>query len=386
LPFLFRIARAEGSYTFSPGSSKKLKRKGMREKRFSRILDTVNRLGLDACLLAGKENIYYLTGFTGSEGSLLVTRGDTVLMTDFRYITYAKEVTRGITVIETRPRDGTLSLLCGRYGIKKLGFDAYHLTYQAYQDLKETIPDIELVGVGNEIEGMRKCKEPEEIAIMREAIRIATEAFNYVYPKLEPGRTEKEIANDLDYAMRRLGADEPAFETIVASGPRAALPHAHPGERALQKDEVVIIDFGCRFEGYCSDETCTVIVGQVNGRMKEIYQLVDEARKKGIERVQAGIPVRDLDLVVRGFIEDAGYGEFFKHGTGHGVGIAVHETPAISPRTEGVLEENMVITVEPGIYLPNVGGVRLEDMVLVGRTGGEIMTHLRKDMLHIKER
>ena len=341
------------------------------------------RLGLDACLLTGMDNIYYLTGFTGSEGSLLVTRGDVVLMTDFRYITYAKEVTKDITVMETVPRDRTLSVLCERYAIKRLGFDAYHMTYHTYQDVKENVPDVELIPVGNDIEEIRKCKEPEEIATMREAVRIATEAFNAVYPTIQPGRTEKEIATELDYAMRRLGADEPAFETIVASGPRAALPHAHPGDKALETGELVIIDFGCRFEGYCTDETCTVVIGKANGRMGEVYQIVNEARKKGIAEVRAGIPIRDLDLVVRGFIEEAGYGDFFKHGTGHGVGIAVHEAPAISPRAEGILEEGMVITVEPGIYLPNQGGVRLEDMVLIGRTGGEIMTHLRKELLQI---
>ena len=355
----------------------------MREKRFSRVLDVMARLSLNACLIRGMENIYYLTGFTGSEGSLLVTRGDVVLMTDFRYITYAKEVTRGITVVETRPQDDTLSNLCSRYGIKRLGFDAFQTTYQVYQELKETMADVELLPVGKDIEEIRACKEPEEIDIMRQALRIATEAFNVVYPTITAGRTEKEIANELDYTMRRLGADEPSFETIVASGPRAALPHARPENRAVQAGEVVIIDFGCRFGGYCTDETCTVGIGRVEGRMKEVHEVVNEARKKGIEKAQAGVPVRDLDAVVRGFIEEAGYGEFFKHGTGHGVGVAVHEAPAISGRTDGILEENMVVTIEPGIYLPNTGGVRLEDMVLIGSQGGQVLTQLRKELLQI---
>ena len=355
----------------------------MREKRFSRVLDVMARLSLNACLIRGMENIYYLTGFTGSEGSLLVTRGDVVLMTDFRYITYAKEVTTGITLVEIRPGDDTLPGLCSRYGIRRLGFDAFHTTYQVYQELKETMADVELVPAGKDIEEIRACKEPEEIDIMRQALGIATEAFNVVYPTITAGRTEKDIANELDYTMRRLGADEPSFETIVASGPRAALPHARPENRAVQAGEVVIIDFGCRFGGYCTDETCTVGIGRVEGRMKEVHEVVNEARKKGIEKAQAGVPVRDLDAVVRGFIEEAGYGEFFKHGTGHGVGVAVHEAPAISGRTDGILEENMVVTIEPGIYLPNAGGVRLEDMVLIGSKGGQVLTQLRKELLQI---
>jgi Xaa-Pro aminopeptidase len=204
-----------------------------------------------------------------------------------------------------------------------------------------------------------------------------------VLTKIAPGTTERQIAAELDYIMKSLGADGPSFETIVASGARAALPHAKPTDKALKQGEAIIIDFGCQAGGYTSDETCTIALGEVNEKLREILDVVDEARKAGIRAVRAGLPVHELDTVVRGTVEEHGYGEFFRHGTGHGVGIAVHEAPAITVKAEALLQENMVITIEPGIYIPNVGGIRMEDRVLVTESGGEVLTHLRKDLLQI---
>ncbi len=325
-------------------------------------------------------NIFYLTGFRGSEGTVLVTRGDVVLLVDSRYITYAREVAQGCVVVETKGKDGTLDGLFQRYGVTRAGFDSYHTTYETYRSWRDGSPSVEFVPLSNEIESLRQCKEPEEVLAIQKAIRIATEAFTAVFEKIVPGRTEKEIANDLEYAMRRFGAEGPSFETIVASGPRSALPHGQPTDKTLEAGEVVIVDFGCRVDGYCSDETCTISLGQTSKQMQEIHEIVRDAKQKGIDAVRAGLPVRELDMIVRGFIEEKGYGEFFGHGTGHGVGIAVHEPPAVTNRGEGLLEEYMIITIEPGIYIPHVGGVRLEDMVLVKENGGEVLTRLRKDL------
>jgi Xaa-Pro aminopeptidase len=181
--------------------------------------------------------------------------------------------------------------------------------------------------------------------------------------------------------MRRLGADGPAFQTIVASGPRAALPHAEPSDKSVTDGEAIIIDFGAQVNGYCSDETCTVSVGEVKGKVQEIFTVVDDARKLALKTVKAGMSIKELDTLVRGYIEEKGYGDFFRHGVGHGVGIAVHEAPAISSVSQGILEENMVVTIEPGIYLPNIGGVRLEDMVLITKENAQVLTHIRKDIL-----
>jgi Xaa-Pro aminopeptidase len=305
-------------------------------------------------------------------------------MTDSRYITCAQETARGCTVIETKGREQAVDDSLKRYGITRTGFDSLHTTYQMYQSWKESCPDIEFVPLGDEIESIRRCKEADEVLAIKEAVSIATEAFSTVMGKIVPGRTEKEIANELDYTMRRLGADAPSFETIVASGPRAALPHAVPSDKALERGETVVIDFGCQVNGYCSDETCTLALGPIPEEMEEIYHVVHEAKQKGVRAVRAGLPVRDLDMIVRGYVEEKGFGEFFRHGTGHGVGIAVHEPPAITMKGDGILEENMIITIEPGIYVPNRGGVRLEDMVLVRENGGEVLTRLRKDLFEIQ--
>ena len=267
-------------------------------------------------------------------------------------------------------------------GSRRRASTAYRRLYHQYRSWCDASPDVEIVPLANEIESIRACKEPEEIATMRKAIRIATDAFSAVLGNIAPGRTEMEIANELDCAMRDLGSEGPSFETIVASGPRSALPHGHATAKKLEAGEMVVIDFGCRFEGYCSDETCTVAVGEPGTQLKEIHEAVFEAKQKGIASVRSGMPVRTLDAIVRGVIEEKGYGQFFSHGTGHGVGIAVHEPPSVTARGDGILEESMVITVEPGIYIPHVGGVRLEDMVLVNDKGGEVLTRLRKDLLH----
>jgi Xaa-Pro aminopeptidase len=355
----------------------------MSETRINRVLHVLKQMDVDAIIIRGMDNIFYLTGFRGSEGSLLVTRGDVVLLTDFRYLTYAAEVTKGIAIVETRGKDNHLATLCDRYGIRKMGFDSYNTTYQAYQVWRDTAPNVDFTPIGTEIETIRAQKEPEEILAIRRAIQLATDAFTRVLAKIRPGTTERQIAGELDYTMKNLGADGPSFETIVASGARAALPHAKPTDKALKQGETVIIDFGCQVGGYSSDETCTVAVGEVDQKMREIFIAVDEARKAGIKAVRAGLPVVELDTLVRGTVEERGYGEFFRHGTGHGVGIAVHEAPAITVKAEALLDENMVITIEPGIYIPNVGGIRMEDMVLVTQSGGEVLTHLRKDLLQI---
>jgi Xaa-Pro aminopeptidase len=357
----------------------------MRENRVETVLHIVRRRELDACILKGMENIFYLSGFRGSEGVLLVTKGDVLLLTDFRYTLHAQEVTkgRGITVVEVKAKQNTLAELCEKYGIRSLGFDSFHTTYSTYERWKETVPGVEWVPLGSNLEEIRKCKDPDEVDAILRAIDIATDAFTEIYETILPGRTEKDIASDLEYAMRRLGADCPSFSTIVASGPRGALPHAEPSDRRVREGETVIIDFGVQVNGYCSDETCTLSMGEPVEELQKVFSIVDDARKLALDRIKAGMQVKELDMVVRGYIDDAGYGKFFGHGTGHGVGIAVHEAPAVNSVGDGLLEENMVITVEPGIYIPRLGGVRLEDMVLITGAGARVLTKIRKDMLRI---
>lgn len=356
----------------------------MRENRVEKVLALLRTMDLDACLMKGMDNIYYLTGFRGSEGTLLVTKGDVYLLTDFRYITYAQEVTEGIKIVEIRDKKNILSEICSHHGIQKVGFDSIHTPFSAYQKWSEVLEGLNLVPLENPIEEIRKNKEPEEIDKIVKAIEVATKAFVEVYEGIRPGQTEKDVANNLEFAMRRFGAEGPSFPTIVASGPRAALPHAEPSDKTIQRGEMVIIDFGAQVNGYCSDETCTLSIGEVNGKMQDIYSVVSNAKKLALERIRVGMPIKEVDMMVRGSIDEAGYGDFFRHGTGHGVGVAVHETPSINSTGEGILEEGMVITIEPGIYLPNIGGVRLEDMVLITTDSPRVLTRIRKDELHIK--
>jgi Xaa-Pro aminopeptidase len=356
----------------------------MREKRIGRVVEILKGMNLDACVLRGMDNIFYLTGFRGSEGSLLITRGDVLLLTDSRYITHALEVTRDVIVVEISPKTNTLSESCRKYGIRRMGFDSIHTTYDMYLRWKESLGDIEIVPLGNRIEGIRALKEPDEIKAIKKAIDIATDAFNETFEKIHPGMTEKEIATELDYAMKRNGAECPSFSTIVASGPRGALPHAEPSDRKIQEGEAVIIDFGAQVDGYCSDETCSFTLGETNGKIQEIFSLVRDAKDLGLTSIEVGMPLKELDMIVRGFIEEKGYGDFFRHGTGHGVGVAVHEAPTVGALAEGLIEPHMVFTVEPGIYIPHLGGVRLEDMVLIEEDRATVLTHIRKDMLSIK--
>ncbi len=234
----------------------------MRENRVEKVLALLRTMDLDACLLKGMDNIFYLTGFRGSEGTLLATKGDVYLITDFRYITYAHEVTQGIKIVEVRDKKNILGDLCSQHGIRKIGFDSIHTPFSVYRKWSEAIEGVELVPVENPIEEIRKNKEPEEIDMIVRAVEVATKAFTEVFERIHPGQSEKDVANDLEFTMRRFGAEGPSFPTIVASGSRAALPHAQPSDKTIQNGEMVIIDFGAQVNGYCSDETCTLSIGE----------------------------------------------------------------------------------------------------------------------------
>lgn len=355
----------------------------MRMERIDKVRHVMERERLDALLLKGMENIFYLSGFRGSEGSLLVTAHDTVLLTDFRYITDARASALVTEVVELSAGTNVLPELCARHKVRRLGFDSIHVTYDLFRRLQETLDGIELVPVGLPVEEIRKRKDGDEIALIEKAVAVATDAFLKTLDMLVQGSTEKELAAFLDYGMRKGGAEQPSFETIVASGYRAALPHAVPTDRKIGKGETIIFDFGAQVDGYCSDETCTVSIGRLDDDMEKIFTIVNDARKFGIDAVKAGVPVKDVDMVVRGHIEKHGYGDYFRHSTGHGVGAAVHEAPAINSLAEGLLAEGMVVTIEPGVYIPGKGGVRLEDLVLVEESGARVLTKIRKDAIHL---
>ncbi|MCX7858119.1 MAG: Xaa-Pro peptidase family protein [Deltaproteobacteria bacterium] len=352
----------------------------MKSERLEKIKHLIHRYELDAILIKSLENIFYLSGFRGSDGLLVVTRGDVILITDFRYITYAKEATEGVVIMERKKDLYPLSTIVRDYDLKRVGFESLYTPYALYQEWQDKLKECEFFPLRSEIDEVRRSKEPDEVDKIRNAVRIAEEAFMEVYEGIRPGKSEKEIAAELDFAMIRRGAEKPSFDTIVAAGERSALPHAKPSNRKIKEGDVVIVDFGAQYEGYCSDETCTIFVGNPPNLLWEIHEIVYEAKQRALDAISVGIPLKKIDSIVRGYIEEKGYGSYFGHGTGHGIGINVHELPQINETAEGVFEENMVVTIEPGIYIPNVGGVRLEDMVLVREGYSTVLTGIRKDL------
>lgn len=335
---------------------------------------------VDALLFLSPENIRYLCGFTGSEGVLLVTKEERIFLSDFRYATQAKEELKGAVFQRYRQKIDGLAKLCGRLKIKRLGFEARAMNYEDFMHLKAKLPRVNFFPLGKEISRLRAIKSPQEVEKIRQAIKVATKSFELTWPKIIWGKKEKFISTLLELEMIRRGGQKSAFPIIVASGPRAALPHGVASEKCLKKGEMVVIDFGACWDGYYSDETVTIFLGQPDERQRKIYELVKRAQEKSLKIIRPGISLREIDSAAREIISQGGYGKFFGHGTGHGIGLAVHEEPRISPRATGVAEEGMVFTIEPGVYIPEWGGVRLEDIVLVTSWGCEKLTSWPKEI------
>ncbi len=334
---------------------------------------------LDACLLLSLPNMRWLCGFTGTDGALLVTRDQTLFLTDSRYATQAEEqVTADRVVVYRQKLEGIADIL-GETGVKRCGFEAGAMTFSQWRKLSDRLePVCELVGLEDDLERLRAVKSADEVAGLRAVAALHREAFSAIEKMLRPGVREKDIALELELALRRLGAEEKSFDFIVASGPRGAMPHGVASDRCLQAGELVTIDFGARMAGWCSDETLTVAVGEISSELRRIYDIVLAAHDAAMEAVLPGMSLKALDAVARDLIVEAGYGDHFGHGLGHGVGLEIHEYPAVSPRAEKCVEEGMVITIEPGIYVPGLGGCRLEDTVLVTSNGAEPLTVLPK--------
>jgi Xaa-Pro aminopeptidase len=339
------------------------------------------RLDLDALLVTNIFNIRYLSGFTGSEGVVVISRNDGWFLTDSRYSTQAGEQVSGFTVGEYRRKLEETATLIKEQGFGKVGFEASSLTVEQHAILTVALAPVALVSLPGEFDALRSIKDREELGALEKAAHVASQAFLDLVPEIRPGETERRLALRLEWLLREAGADAASFNFIVASGARGGLPHASPTNRAIVYGELVTFDFGGVLDGYCSDETVTVAVGSTDRRQREIYQVVKEAHDRAIERVRPGVLCRDVDAAARDHITDRGFAEFFGHGTGHGVGIEVHEKPVISQRSEEVLEEGMVLTVEPGIYIPGWGGVRIEDTVCVTGEGCRILTKVPKELM-----
>ncbi|MBI3688995.1 MAG: aminopeptidase P family protein [Actinobacteria bacterium] len=344
--------------------------------------------GLDAGLITSLVNVRYLTGFTGSNGALLIwTDGSTadraVFGTDGRYDTQRASEVPELEPVLARECAVALAARAGRDGARLVGFEAHQVTVDGLAALVAAAEGVELRSLGRVVEGLRVRKSEQELLLLQRACDIADVALAdlLLTGGLRPGRTEREVGRELDGRMLDLGAHAVSFETIIAGGPNSAIPHHHPTDRVLVAGDLVKLDFGAEYEGYHSDMTRTVVLGEPAGWQQEVYDLVVAAQRAGREALAVDADVREVDQAARAVIEGAGYGEQFCHGLGHGVGLEIHEAPTLSPLGAGTLAELTTVTVEPGVYLAGRGGVRIEDTLVVRGTGPELLTQTTKDLV-----
>jgi len=343
-------------------------------ERLARLRERLAQDDLDALAVSNPSNVFYLSGFRGSSGALLISQDRAALVSDFRYRLQAKEQAPDYEFIEVEKRLAhNVGAQAKTWGLRRMGYEAGHLTCEAREQLSEGAGDVELVS-SSPVEGLRAVKSSGEIERIRAAVALADDALEAMVGLLRPGATEREIALDGEFHMRRAGAEAASFNFIVASGPRSALPHAETTDRRLQSGDLVVIDIGARTHGYCSDITRTFAIGSADGQAREIYSIVYTAQRAASAAVRKNAVCSEVDAVARSMIADAGYGDTFGHGLGHGVGIDVHEAPRLAKGEETQLPAGTVVTVEPGIYLEGSGGVRLEDMVWVGEDMAETLT------------
>jgi Xaa-Pro aminopeptidase len=353
--------------------------------RRDRLAARLPELAVDALLVTRLPNVRYLTGFTGSNGQALITAvGDgSVFLTDGRYTEQSRrevpDMKRGMYLSDF-PK--TFGEACRDAGASRVGFEAAGVTYKLYEQLSAA-DGLSLVPVGEEVERLRWAKDREEIALLDRAQAITDEAFERIQPKLVEGITERDVALELEWAMRQSGADGLSFDSIVAFGESAAEPHHHPSDRALQPGDVVKLDFGALFEGYHADMTRTIAFGEPPAELREIHDVVARSQQAGIDAVRASATGREVDAASRQVIADAGYGDAFSHSLGHGVGLEIHEGPTLRSASEDVLPVGAVVTVEPGVYLPGVGGVRVEDMVEVTENGRRVIGTSSRELISV---
>jgi Xaa-Pro aminopeptidase len=332
-------------------------------------------------LITNRADHYYLAGFSGEDSALLVTRKDVWVISDGRFEeSIAKECPWAKVSLRKGLLPGEIGAVCKRARLKKVSVQTDHLTLDDYAAIRKAARPIQLAKAPPIVNGMRLRKDRDELRVLGRAIRVAEEAFEATRRSIRVGQTEQEMAARLEYEMAKRGSTGPAFPSIVAEGPNAALPHAVPGKRKVRTGSAILFDWGATVGFYRSDLTRMVFVGRIPPKIRKIYDIVLQAQKKAIAAVRPGERMCDVDAVARDYIADAGYGDKFGHGLGHGLGIDVHEAPSLSWRSDQKLEPGMVVTVEPGIYLPGVGGVRIEDDVLVTPTGRRILTHFPKEI------
>lgn len=336
---------------------------------------------LDGILFLSLENIRYLCGFTGSDGAFLLTLKEAFFLTDSRYWTQADEEVKESNIVHYKKKmEGIASLLLD-LKLERMGFESTSLPFSSYKFLSEKLArETVFVPLEEELKNLRAVKDSRELESIRRAIEIASKSFLHAIEIIKEGVLENEVAQEMEFFMRRTGSEATGFDIIVATGKRAALPHGKASGKRIGKGDFILIDFGSTFQGYHSDQTRTLICGRPSPEQEKVYRIVKEAHDRAIEKIRPGIPFQEVDKAARDHIQNLKYGEYFGHGTGHGIGLAVHEDPIVSWENKSIVREGMVFTVEPGIYLPDWGGVRIEDMIRVTSNSAEILTSLPTDL------
>ncbi|MDK2820097.1 MAG: Xaa-Pro aminopeptidase [Clostridia bacterium] len=356
--------------------------------RLIRLRQSMLKEDIEAIWICQLENCRYLSNFTGDSGQLLITHDNQYLLTDGRFIEQAQTEAPDFKVIDLGKNPWEqLGKTVASSGVKKLHFEAQHVTYATYQILSEKAKSwqtpVSLVPSKGIVENLRLVKDENEIKLLQKAIDIGDAGFKHILKFLRPGVSERDIALELEYFLGKLGSSGPSFATIIASGPRSALPHGVASERVLQPGDLVVMDFGAIYNGYHSDLTRTVALGPVAKEWREIYNIVLTSQLKAIDAIRSDLEGKYIDSVARDYITNAGYGEYFTHSLGHGVGLAVHEGPTLSGKSDIKLSSGMIVTVEPGIYLPGQGGIRIEDVVMVQEDKVQVLSKADKEFIEL---
>jgi Xaa-Pro aminopeptidase len=353
------------------------------QARRQRAQEMVRAAQADAALITHAPNVRYLTGVASSNAALLLPAdGPGVLATDSRYALSARRDAPDLELVVDRFIEATLARELPRRGLRRVAIEAHEMTVERHAELESAAAGVTTVALGRKIEELRAVKDASELELLATACRITAQAIEDMLPQIRPGLTERALAAALEYRMMQLGADKPAFDTIVASGPNGAIPHHSPADRPLRRGDLVTIDFGARYAGYHADMTRTLAIGEPAGWQRDIYDLVAQAQRAGIEGLFVGAEVSDVDAAARDLIAAAGHAEHFQHGLGHGVGLEIHEAPTLGYGRTGKLNDRVPVTVEPGVYLPGKGGVRIEDVLVVTAGGGaRTLTSTTRELL-----
>lgn len=353
------------------------------DTRIKAVRNILQEKGLDAILIYKPENRKYFSGFTGTTGFIIITKEEAKFITDFRYIQQGKNECKGYDIIEVS-RSAPLTNIIEGFNINRLGVEEDFFTYGHYLDLSSKLSKVTMVPLEGALTKLRSIKTEKEIGYIAKAASLADEAFNHILTLIKPGVVERDIALELEFFMRKRGATNASFNFIVASGLRSSLPHGVASNKVIELGDFVTLDYGCIYEGYCSDMTRTVVVGKADDRQKQIYSLVLKAQETALSEVKPGITGSQLDNIARQIITDGGYGQCFGHGLGHGVGLEIHELPHVNTMGNIPLEPGMIITIEPGVYITGFGGVRIEDLVVVRDDGYQVLSKTPKQLIEIQ--